>query len=114
MGVESNLLIVGLAPGRHGANRTGRPFTGDASGDLLFRTLTELGLADRVKITNAVKCLPVRNRPIGEEVNNCQVWLQDELATLFEQGASYEKVDTFRLGTLGFELQRCNVFKRRV
>ncbi|MDA0788639.1 MAG: uracil-DNA glycosylase [Proteobacteria bacterium] len=78
----SPLLIVGLAPGLHGANRTGQPFTGDASGDLLFSTLTELEIAGRVQITNAVKCLPVSNKPAGREVDNCQGYLRAELAQL--------------------------------
>lgn len=76
---DASLIIVGLAPGRHGANRTGIPFTGDASGDLLYHTLNQLGIADQVTITNAVKCLPPDNRPTGEEINNCQPWLREEL-----------------------------------
>ena len=73
------LLIVGLAPGMHGANRTGMPFTGDASGELLFRVLDETDLTDRVRITNAVKCLPVRNLPSATEIRNCSRFLVDEL-----------------------------------
>ena len=75
--VSFRLLIVGLAPGLHGANRTGRPFTGDASGDLLFATLHEAGFASAkrsvatgdglslydCRITNAVRCLPPQNKP---------------------------------------------------
>ncbi|MBD3649211.1 MAG: uracil-DNA glycosylase, partial [Pseudomonadales bacterium] len=83
-GPRSNLLIVGLAPGRHGANRTGIPFTGDASGDLLFESLDALGLTGRVNITNAVKCLPVQNRPTAAEVDNCQPWLRDEIQALID------------------------------
>jgi uracil-DNA glycosylase family 4 len=83
------LAIIGLAPGRRGANRTGRPFTGDFAGDLLFSTLLKVGLAEgeyradpadglRLKgvvILNAVKCLPPRNRPTPEEQANCRPFL---------------------------------------
>ncbi len=83
------LAIVGLAPGKEGANRTGRPFTGDASGDLLFATLDKVGLSNgnfqsRVDdgvtlngtmILNAVKCLPPENKPNGAEINNCRPYL---------------------------------------
>ncbi len=90
----SRLLIVGLAPGMHGANRTGVPFTGDASGELIFKVLNALNIAESVRITNAVKCLPVQNSPNGNEINNCQPFLQQELnqhclqpeATLFILG----------------------------
>ena len=90
------LLIVGLAPGLHGANRTGRPFTGDYAGILLYRTLHRCGLgslADATepddglvlrgcRITNAVKCLPPENKPEASEIKNCNIYLQDELKTL--------------------------------
>lgn len=76
---DANLLIVGLAPGMHGANRSGRPFVGDASGDLLNEVLATTGLTDRVRVTNAVKCLPIKNLPSGQEVNHCSRFLQDEL-----------------------------------
>jgi uracil-DNA glycosylase family 4 len=86
------MLIVGLAPGMHGANRTGRPFTGDSSGDFLFRALSRSGFAssDRaadakligIRITNAVKCLPPDNRPVADEISNCAPYLLDELAEL--------------------------------
>lgn len=88
------LLIVGLAPGLHGANRTGRPFTGDHAGILLYRTLHAHGFANRAlsvaaadglvlqdcRITNAVKCLPPGNRPLPEEVRRCNDYLAAELA----------------------------------
>ena len=88
------LLIVGLAPGMHGANRTGRPFTGDHAGLLLYESLHRLGLASRptstavddglellgCRITNAVKCLPPANKPMPAEVRNCGQWLAAELA----------------------------------
>ncbi len=83
------LAIVGLAPGKEGANRTGRAFTGDASGDLLFATLDKVGLSDGefqsraddgvtlngTMILNAVKCLPPENKPNGAEINNCRPYL---------------------------------------
>lgn len=96
-GVENpKLLIVGLAPGMHGANRTGRPFTGDYAGVLLYETLHQFGYASapvsesaddglvlkECRITNAVKCLPPDNKPIGEEVNICNQYLASELAGL--------------------------------
>ena len=76
---DSPLMIVGLAPGKHGANRTGIPFTGDASGDLLFQTLEILSLVDQVIITNAVKCLPLKNKPGNMEITNCQRYLIPEI-----------------------------------
>ncbi|MEJ0084098.1 MAG: uracil-DNA glycosylase [Pseudomonadota bacterium] len=94
--VQPRLLIVGLAPGMHGANRTGRPFTGDYAGILLYKSLHELGLAsaetsvDRfdglklpgVRITNAVKCLPPENKPLPVEIKTCNQYLAAELAKL--------------------------------
>ncbi len=91
-----DLLIVGLAPGMHGANATGRPFTGDFAGILLYRTLYEFGYAsagesraiddgltlERCRITNAVKCLPPQNRPTTGEVNTCNGFLREELQEL--------------------------------
>lgn len=90
------LCIVGLAPGKHGANRTGRPFTGDFAGDLLFATLAKFGLTrgsydgrpddglalDGVVICNAVKCLPPENRPTPEESRNCRPFLDAQIAAL--------------------------------
>ena len=89
-------LIVGLAPGMHGANRTGRPFTGDHAGILLYETLHALGAADRpvsehkddglrlagVRITNAVKCLPPDNKPTPVEARTCNAFLAVELREL--------------------------------
>jgi uracil-DNA glycosylase family 4 len=94
------LLVVGLAPGLHGANRTGRPFTGDHAGILLYRTLHEHGFASRpesvsardglrvraCRITNAVKCLPPANRPLPVEVRRCNPFLVAELAALAPGG----------------------------
>lgn len=89
---RARLLIVGLAPGMHGANRTGRPFCGDASGDFLFAGLHRAGLSstDRAasarlintRITNAVKCLPPGNRPSTAEISNCQDYLAAEIDDL--------------------------------
>jgi uracil-DNA glycosylase family 4 len=76
---ESSLLIIGLAPGMHGANKTGVPFTGDASGELLFKTLSRLGIETQVRITNVVKCLPVKNAPNKKELDNCRRFLRAEL-----------------------------------
>lgn len=90
------LLIVGLAPGMHGANRTGRPFTGDFAGILLYDTLHRYGFASspvskeptdglRLKdcrITNAVKCLPPANRPLPDEVRRCNGFLSAEITAL--------------------------------
>lgn len=93
------LLIVGLAPGLHGANRTGRPFTGDYAGVLLYETLHEFGYADRpvsvaaddglgltgCRITNAVKCVPPANKPEPAEIARCNGYLKAELAGLAPQ-----------------------------
>lgn len=82
------LAIVGLAPGKHGANRTGMAFTGDAAGDLLWATLAKYGLADvgqlsaGVIILNAVKCLPPGNKPTPEEIRSCRSFLECSLAAL--------------------------------
>jgi uracil-DNA glycosylase len=93
---DARLLIVGLAPGMHGANATGRPFTGDYAGILLYETLYDFGLSNRpqslaradglqlrhCRITNAVKCLPPQNKPLPLEVATCNVFLARELAIL--------------------------------
>jgi uracil-DNA glycosylase family 4 len=89
------LLVVGLAPGLKGANRTGRPFTGDYAGDLLYPTLIKAGLATGVykaqvgdialkgcRITNAVRCVPPENKPTPAEQNTCRRFLIDEIAAL--------------------------------
>lgn len=90
------LLIVGLAPGMHGANRTGRPFTGDYAGILLYETLHKFGFATAAesvsandglqltgcRISNAVKCLPPENKPTGTEINTCNRYLAAELSAL--------------------------------
>jgi len=93
------LLIVGLAPGMHGANATGRPFTGDYAGLLLYQALYEFGYSNQptsvaandglrlknARITNAVKCLPPQNKPTGEEIAQCNPFLAAELTTLPKQ-----------------------------
>lgn len=93
---RARLLVVGLAPGMHGANRTGRPFTGDYAGVLLYETLHRFGFSNGpvsesvedglelvdCRITNAVKCLPPDNKPVGAEVAACNDFLAAELATL--------------------------------
>jgi uracil-DNA glycosylase family 4 len=97
----ARLLVVGLAPGMHGANRTGRPFTGDHAGILLYRTLFEQGFSDRpesvsvddglvlkgCRITNAVRCLPPANKPLPAEVRACNRFLAWELQRLPQGGA---------------------------
>lgn len=93
---SARLLIVGLAPGMHGANRTGRPFTGDASGAFLFESLYRAGLATtadantarllNVRITNAVRCLPPANRPMASEIASCLGYLNHELRELWRPG----------------------------
>lgn len=93
---DPRILIVGLAPGMHGANRTGRPFTGDFAGILLYETLHELGLSSarestaaddslrlhQVRIANAVKCVPPQNKPLPEEIRSCNAYLKAELERL--------------------------------
>jgi uracil-DNA glycosylase family 4 len=93
---DARLLVIGLAPGLHGANATGRPFTGDASGDLLFATLYKYGFASSstshlssdnmqlidCRITNAVKCVPPANRPTTSEITHCKRFLHDEISMM--------------------------------
>jgi len=93
---KPKLLIVGLAPGMHGANATGRPFTGDHAGIILYEMLYEHGFSNKpvsvslkdglklkhTRITNAVKCLPPENKPVGEEISTCNRYLVEELKTI--------------------------------
>lgn len=93
---KPKLLIVGLAPGMHGANATGRPFTGDHAGIILYEMLYEHGFSNKpvsvslkdglklkyTRITNAVKCLPPENKPVGEEINTCNRYLVEELKAI--------------------------------
>ncbi|MEM8785030.1 MAG: uracil-DNA glycosylase family protein, partial [Pseudomonadota bacterium] len=95
-GEDARLLIVGLAPGLHGANQTGRPFTGDFAGDLLYATLLEMGLAQGAyaghaedgltlnasMISNAVRCVPPQNKPVGAEINQCRPFLIERIRAL--------------------------------
>ena len=92
----SELLILGLAPGLQGANKTGRPFTGDYAGDLLYATLADFGFSKgtydarpdddlelrRAMISNAVRCVPPQNKPIGAEINACRGYLRARLNAL--------------------------------
>ena len=94
--VNAQLLIVGLAPGLRGANRTGRPFTGDYAGDLLYATLKEYGFARgdyderpddtlelvNARITNAVRCVPPENKPLPVEINTCRDYLRPTIAEM--------------------------------
>jgi len=94
--LTAELLVVGLAPGLKGANCTGRPFTGDYAGDLLYPTLTEFGLgtgtyggtADdgleltRCRITNAVRCVPPQNKVVGAEITACNPYLSAEIKAM--------------------------------
>lgn len=105
------LLVVGLAPGMHGANRTGRPFTGDYAGILLYQTLYDLGLSSSpisesaddglelkgVRITNAVKCLPPQNKPETLEIRNCNSFLKHEIEQL------PARCDLFALGLVAHQ-----------
>ena len=93
---DARLLIVGLAPGLKGANRTGRPFTGDYAGDLLYATLTDFGFARGryearpddgltlidCRITNAVRCVPPENKPTGAEIQSCRDFLRPTIANM--------------------------------
>ena len=90
--MDARLLLVGLAPGAHGSNRTGRMFTGDASGNFLYASLYRNGLANQptsvsrddglqlkgVWITASARCVPPGNKPLTEELNNCQHWLRHD------------------------------------
>jgi uracil-DNA glycosylase family 4 len=93
---DARLLIVGLAPGMHGANRTGRPFTGDYAGDLLYETMIAYGFARGeykarpddgltlvdARISNAVRCLPPENKPTGSEIATCRQFLEATMADM--------------------------------
>jgi uracil-DNA glycosylase family 4 len=93
---SARLLIVGLAPGMRGANRTGRPFTGDWAGDLLFETLGDLGFTSGTydengdddlqlvdtRITNAVRCVPPQNKPTPAEIKTCRTFLDETIAAM--------------------------------
>ena len=94
--LNSRLLVVGLAPGMNGANRTGRPFTGDYAGDLLYEGLSHFGFAEGTyekhandslklvdcRIANAVRCLPPKNKPTTDEAKNCRPFLISEIQAM--------------------------------
>jgi len=94
--LDSALLVVGLAPGLKGANRTARPFTGDYAGDLLYPTISAFGFAkgtygavpddglelQNCRITNAVRCVPPENKPVGAEMNACRPFLIEEIGAM--------------------------------
>jgi uracil-DNA glycosylase len=117
---KARVMIVGLAPGAHGSNRTGRPFTGDASGNFLYPALYRAGFAsqpnaterddgltlDDCLITAAVRCAPPQNKPTPKEIANCAVFLDREMAVL-------KKVQVVvALGRIGFDAY-LNYLKRR-
>jgi uracil-DNA glycosylase family 4 len=93
---QARVLLLGLAPGAHGSNRTGRPFTGDGSGDFLYPVLYEAGFASQpratsrddgmklydAQITSVVRCAPPDNKPLPEELVNCSSYLDEEIAAL--------------------------------
>jgi uracil-DNA glycosylase len=117
---HARVLIMGLAPGAHGSNRTGRPFTGDASGNFLYPVLYETGFANQptaihrhdglqlrgLYITAAVRCAPPDNKPLPQELAECSLFLDREIAGL-------EKVKVVvALGKIGFDAY-LNTLKRR-
>ncbi len=123
---HARLWIVGLAPGAHGANRTGRPFTGDRSGDLLYRVLYETGFASQptstsrddglvlhdAYISGAVRCAPPDNKPTREEIETCRPYLEREMDLLGNVRV------VLALGRIAFDnylliLQRCGKIERR-
>lgn len=124
---KARLIIVGLAPGMHGANRTGRPFTGDHAGILLYATLHKFGFANQAegispddglklmdcRITNAVKCLPPANKPQPDEIERCNRYISTELhgtregTVLLALGfiAHNAVLKTFRLKAAGYKFR---------
>jgi len=118
---EARVLVMGLAPGAHGSNRTGRPFTGDASGNFMYPVLFETGFANQpnatdrndglklkdLYITAAVRCAPPDNKPLPEELANCSTFLDREIA-----GLKNVKV-VVALGKIGFDAY-LNYLKRRL
>lgn len=128
---NAKLLVVGLAPGKHGANATGRPFTGDFAGILLYETLHRFGFSNKpeskhvkdglvlknCRITNAVKCLPPENKPTTEEVNTCNQFLANELSAM-EDGsviialggiAHKSVIKSFGLRQAEYPFGHCNI-----
>jgi len=94
--LDAPIMLIGLAPGMRGANRTGRPFTGDFAGDLLYQMLDEFGLSQgrydarpddgvrltSIRIVNAVRCVPPQNKPTGAEINTCRQFLIEDIAAM--------------------------------
>ena len=94
--IDASILILGLAPGLRGANATGRPFTGDFAGKVLYDALLEIGLAsgdyqadtkdsltlNQIRIANAVRCVPPKNKPVAAEIAMCRPYLSDEIAAM--------------------------------
>jgi uracil-DNA glycosylase family 4 len=117
---DARVLIMGLAPGAHGSNRTGRPFTGDASGNFMYPVLYETGFANQptavdrndglqlrdLYITAAVRCAPPDNKPLPEELAECSIFLDRELA-----GLRKVKV-VVALGKIGFDAYLNNLKRR--
>lgn len=123
---NARVLVLGLAPGAHGSNRTGRPFTGDGSGDFMFPVLHEAGFAsqpraqsrdDGLKLTDmwisaSVRCAPPGNKPAPDEIRNCAHWLDEEVALLKQMRV------VVCLGKIGFDafvghLMRTGVLESR-
>lgn len=124
--IGARLVLVGLAPGAHGSNRTGRPFTGDASGDFLYPALYRAGFASQPNalsredglrlidctITAAVRCAPPQNKPTPQEQRNCFPYLVDELRVMTDArvvaglGSIGTKAAIDALRALGFEIER--------
>ena len=108
---KSKILIVGLAPGLHGASRTGQAFVGDSSGDFLFAALFKIGWAtspksdearlNKVMITNAVKCLPPANKPMTVEEKRCSKFLEEEIVAFRHNGAGNKAI--LCLGGIAFK-----------
>ncbi|MBA3582063.1 MAG: uracil-DNA glycosylase [Gammaproteobacteria bacterium] len=119
---HARLVIVGLAPGMHGANRTGRPFTGDHAGILLYETLYRFGFSTQAvaehvddglilkncRITNAVKCLPPENKPTTDEINMCNQYLAAELINAVPHDAVIVALGTVAHNAVlaGFKLKK--------
>lgn len=94
--LEARFLVIGMAPGLNGANQTGRPFTNDYAGDILYPALKKFGFANgnyekraddgfkliNCRVTNAVRCVPPQNKVVANEVNNCRRFLADEIASM--------------------------------
>ena len=108
---KSKILIVGLAPGLHGASRTGRAFVGDSSGEFLFASLFKIGWAtspksdeamlQKVMITNAVKCLPPANKPMTVEEKRCSKFLEEEIVAFRHNGTGNKAI--LCLGGIAFK-----------